>query len=75
MTDNVPLVDLVFNPDLLNPVGESFQLLEAITNLGRLTQTRQVDGQASEAAQQLVDDPIPQLAAGRYAVYEQNRVA
>jgi len=55
---------------LLDPVGERFQLLETVARPGRLPQAGQIDGQASEAAQQPVDDPSPELTAGRYAVDE-----
>src|SRR5580698_1268141 len=74
MPDDVPPIDLVFNSDCLNLIGNRFQLFRTIRDLRRSSETGQIDSHASEAAQHPVNNGTPELAAGRHAVNKQNRM-
>jgi hypothetical protein len=75
---DVPLGDAMFHSDFLDLIGKYFQLIDTATvfvsALRSSPESGQVDGHASETIEQLVDNPAPKLATGRYAVNEQDRI-
>jgi hypothetical protein len=79
VSDDVPLSDAMLQSDALDLIGEHFQLVGPatvfVTALRSSPEAGQIDSHASETAEQPVDNPAPKLAAGRYAVYEQDRKA
>ena len=75
MTHDMPFIDLVFDANPVNLFCEMAQKVRVVWFARRVSQPRQIYGNAGVSFAEAIDDTLPQAAAGGHAMNEEDGFA